>query len=220
MLGMTPLTNIGARLRGLCAQHHATWIFAATLDRLGRDDLPIVQFVDQLADASTWAPSRRNQIFGSTRPSNGPYPYIVALQIPAYDAFLQATTPLSDRFTPSSPAQLIHDLVGHLLLGQPTTPSGELVACAGVAGFSWEAGADYFVNALLMFSLGLPLYEDVVPAQCCVDQTLAAACDAACNRGWHLRRALKFEGGVTPMAFSIVAQWQRLFAEASTGGPL
>jgi hypothetical protein len=219
VLDLMPPVRISEAVRALCWRHRALPVFAATLERLGRVELPIVQFVEQLDGTSSWSPLRRDHFFGVQDVPRGPGARLVGLRVPGYEAFLQATSPRVDWEAPCQPGLLIHDLIGHLLLAQPTTPRGEIVACAGAAGFSWEAGADYFVNALLMFSLGLPLFEDVVPGRCQIDSALASACDSAWTRGRHLCRQLAPpRADVIPLTFLLVEQWTRLRADPHPGG--
>lgn len=208
---MRAAPSVASTIRALCSRERALPVFGATLRRLDKPELPIVRFVEQLDGDASWAADRRDQFFGPPCPPRGPVARFVGLRVPPFEAFQQATAPGTDWDAPCPPGQLIHDLVGHFLLAQPTTPRGEIVACAGVAGFSWEAGADYFVNALLMFSLGLPLFEDVVPGRCEVDAALSSECDAAWTRGRHHREQLGFaRADVTSLAFLLVERWDRL----------
>jgi len=53
-----------------------------------------------------------------------------------------------------------HDIVGHITLKNNVTSKGEILATAGMCGFSFELGKFYFVNAILIFSLGYRLFDD------------------------------------------------------------
>lgn len=54
---------------------------------------------------------------------------------------------------------LFHDLVGHVTLKNNVTSKGEILATAGMCGFSFELGKFYFINAILIFSLGYKLFD-------------------------------------------------------------
>ena len=54
---------------------------------------------------------------------------------------------------------LFHDLIGHITLKNNVTSKGEILATAGMCGFSFELGKFYFMNALLIFSLGYKLFD-------------------------------------------------------------
>lgn len=210
--------DISIVLRHTCEHNRSVEIFSRTLQRLEDETLPNSKFVKQLTDPTSWTSERRQHFFGSQGSGNGPLPVWVNSCIPDFEAFLQKIAPDTDRFIPFSSGQLIHDLIGHLLLKQPTTPRGEIVACAGAAGFSWDAGADFFVNALLMFSLGLPIFEGVTIGHCPVDQALVQDCNWAWNRSKTLRNLLNTEDvDVTALAFQIVEQWPILTGYSSVG---
>ncbi len=52
-----------------------------------------------------------------------------------------------------------HDIVGHIILKNNVTSKGEILATAGMCGFSFELGKFWFVNAILIFSLGYRLFD-------------------------------------------------------------
>jgi len=52
-----------------------------------------------------------------------------------------------------------HDIVGHIILKNNVTSKGEILATAAMCGFSFELGKFYFINALLIFSLGYRLFD-------------------------------------------------------------
>ena len=52
-----------------------------------------------------------------------------------------------------------HDIIGHITLKNNVTSKGEILATAGMCGFSFELGKFYFVNAILIFSLGYKLFD-------------------------------------------------------------
>jgi hypothetical protein len=54
---------------------------------------------------------------------------------------------------------LFHDLVGHITLKNNISSKGEILATAGMCGFSFELGKFYFINAILIFSLGYKLFD-------------------------------------------------------------
>jgi len=52
-----------------------------------------------------------------------------------------------------------HDIVGHITLKNKINSKGEILATAGMCGFSFELGKFWFVNAILIFSLGYKLFN-------------------------------------------------------------
>lgn len=203
--------SVTIQVREICYRHAGLELFSRISEHLANSERPIVRFLARLPVPATEIESLRTELFGTSGPITGPSAVEVAQLVPEYEAFLQSVAPQTHREQPVVPALLMHDLVGHLLLEQPTTPRGELIACAGVAGFSWAAGADYFVNSILMFSLGLPLFDDVVPGICEFDDILAAECELAWKRAGHYRRRLSTSThGVTALVYLILRHWDCL----------
>lgn len=203
--------SVTIQVREICLRHAELELFSRISGHLANSERPIARFLARLPIPATELEAVRTELFGAPGPTTGPSAVEVAQLVPEYEAFLQSVAPTTLREQPVVPALLVHDLVGHLLLEQPTTPRGELIACAGVAGFSWSAGADYFVNAILMFSLGLPLFDDVVPGRCEIDDVLAAECELAWKRAGHHRRRLTTSAeGVTALAYILLRHWDYL----------
>jgi hypothetical protein len=199
------------QVREICHHHAEHELFSRISAHLANSEHPIVRFLARLPVPATEFESLRTELFGAQGPITGPSAVEIAQMVPEYETFLQTVAPTTHREQPVVPALLVHDLVGHLLLEQPPTPRGELIACAGVAGFSWTAGADYFVNAILMFSLGLPLFDDVVPGRCEIDDILAAECALAWKRaGYYRRRLSSSSHGVTALAYLLLCHWDYL----------
>ncbi len=210
--------SVAIQVREICSRHAELELFSRISGLLANSERPIARFLSRLPIPVAELESVRTELFGAPGPTVGPSAVEVAQLVPEYGTFLQSVAPATLRECSVAPAQLVHDLVGHLLLEQPTTPRGELIACAGVAGFSWVAGADYFVNAVLMFSLGLPLFDDVVPGQCEIDDVLAAECELAWERaGRHRRRLTTSAEGVTALAYLLLRHWDHLKAPTSKG---
>lgn len=199
------------QIREICSSHSRIELFSRIGEHISNSDRPITRFLDLLPIPTSRLDSVRAEVFACPRiPVGLPLSTVIRIA-PEYEAFLQSLDPSPLHESIFDPALIIHDLVGHILLEQPTTPYGELVACAGVAGFSWIAGADYFVNAILMFSLGLPLFDDVEPDVCEIDDNLAAECGMAWELGRLYRlRLTDSSEGVTALAYLILERWSYL----------
>lgn len=203
--------SVAMQVREICARHAELELFSRLGGYLANSDRPIARFLARLPISATELESVRAELFGAQGSATGPSAVEVVQLIPEYAAFLQSIAPATLCEQSVVPALLVHDLVGHLLLKQPTTPRGELIACAGVSGFSWSAGADYFVNAILMFSLGLPLFDDVVPSRCEIDDILAAECALAWECGIrHRQRLTTSTEGVAALAYLLLRRWAHL----------
>lgn len=203
--------GIAIQVCEICYRYSQVELFSRISAHLANSDRPIVRFLARLPAPAPELESIRTELFGIPGPTIGPSAAEVAQLVPEYEAFLQLVAPTTLREQAVVPALLVHDLIGHLLLGQPTTPRGELIACAGTAGFSWDAGADYFINAILMFSLGLPVYEDVVPGRCDIDDSLVAECALAWERAKYYRQRLTTSAsGVTVLAYLLLRHWDDL----------
>lgn len=200
------------QVQEICSRHAGVELFARISRYLANSDRPITRFLARLPIPASEIESVRKDLFGAPSTTVGLSAVQVAQLIPEYGILLQSLSPPTLCEQLVAPAQLIHDLVGHVLLRQPTTPRGELIACAGVAGFCWEAGADYFVNAILMFSLGLPLFDNVVPGLCEIDDVLAAECALAWVNARHYRRQItsSVDDGVTALAYLILRHWNQM----------
>jgi hypothetical protein len=205
--------SVTMQVHEISSRHAELELFSQISGYLANSERPIARFLARLPIPAIELESVRTELFGTPGLAIGPSAIEVAHLVPEYETFLQSVAPTTLREQPVVPALLVHDLVGHLILEQPTTPRGELIACAGVAGFSWEAGADYFINAILMFSLGLPLFDDVVPGRCEIDAILAAECALAWKRAGHYRRQLTTSPrGVTALAYLLLHHWNYLKA--------
>ena len=85
-----------------------------------------------------------------------------------------------------------HDIVGHITLKNNVTPKGEILATAGMCGFSFELGKYYFVNAILIFSLGYRLFDDTRSDYSDISKYIEDI-DMAYKNGLKLRKFLNFD---------------------------
>lgn len=180
--------------------------------RLSNDLLPISCFVDKLSSKPVWTTAEMCQYFGSAPVKNvGIVADTVFCQIPEYKQFLEANHFSDAHEERLDSSMLIHDLVGHILFGNSTDAEGELEACAVVMGFCPASGTDYFICALLMFSFGYQLFDDVPPAHVLVNDYYARRLNAAYREGEELRRFTGFSSdGKIATAGYIVRQWHQL----------
>jgi hypothetical protein len=200
--------QIKDNLYGICECYRQFPLFAETQKRLSNFEYPISRFVGQLDGPDSWSYVRILSIFGAQPIPCGPTRRLVAGLIPSYELFLRATGSQIEIDGICDTSLLVHDLIGHLLLDQPITSRGEILACAGVAGFSWSSGADYFINSILMLSFGLPLIENVTPDNVVIDDDIATAIHNSWIRGkvlWSVS-GLK-DSKPNGLAYTILEQW-------------
>lgn len=202
--------SIAVKVHEICKRHEDFPIFAQTLYRLSISSISITQFVEQIKedDTASWSQIRIKHFFGTPNRPRAPSPRTVSMSVPNFESFLRSTCSNVEWDINSDESLLLHDLIGHLLLAQPITPHGEIIACAGVAGFSFSAGADYFINAILMFSLGLPLFDNVTASRCYIDSSLALKCHAAWRHGRIIRHHIGMEEeDVVKLVTLVVEKW-------------
>ena len=84
-----------------------------------------------------------------------------------------------------------HDLIGHITLKNNITSKGEILATAGMCGFSFELGKFYFVNAILIFSLGYNLFDGTRSDNSDITQYIDEI-NLSYQRGIRLRDYLNF----------------------------
>ena len=87
---------------------------------------------------------------------------------------------------------LFHDIVGHIILKNDVTSKGEILATAGMCGFSFELGKFYFVNAILIFSLGYKLFDDTRSDYSDISKYIEDI-NIAYKNGLKLRKFLNFD---------------------------
>ena len=199
-------------LLALLTAHQDCVLFRAALDRLLQPALPIASFVSALDQKSAWTTAEIRAFFGESRKPE-PQRRIaeIAALIPEYGEFLDQHGFHPHRDTAIDPAEFVHDAIGHIALEHPITPRGEVVACAGVAGFSSKIGMDYFINALLMFCLGYRLFDDVPPAQVPFDSAVREDIAAAYGAGSALARHLAYSEQGQALAVDFIVQaWPRI----------
>lgn len=85
-----------------------------------------------------------------------------------------------------------HDIIGHIVLKNNVTSKGEILATAGMCGFSFELGKFYFVNALLIFSLGYKLFDDTRSDYSDISKYIEDI-NIVYKNGLKLRKFLKFD---------------------------
>lgn len=199
-------------IRPLCQKYSKFELFFAVQQRLSNDLLPISCFVDKLSSKTVWTTAEMCQYFVSTPIKNVAISAdTVFCQIPDYKQFLEKNRFSGVHEEHLDLSILIHDLVGHLLFGNLTDAEGELEACAVVMGFCPASGTDYFICALLMFSFGYQLFDDVHPAHILVNDYYARRLNAAYLEGKELRQLSEFtsnDKGTT--AGYIVKRWYQL----------
>lgn len=206
------------QVREICSRHSKLELFSRIDEHISNCDNPITRFLNLLPMTTAELNLIRAKVFVAPRvPVDLSLSTIIQV-VPEYEAFLQSLDQNALHESTLPPALIIHDLVGHILLEQPTTQHGELVACAGVVGFSWAAGVDYFINAILMFSLGQPLFDDVELGWCEIDDNLAAECSMAWELGKAYRQRLSFSSeGVTALAYLLLERWDYLSIPLTRG---
>ncbi len=203
-------------LQNVLAEHRTLTPFALAAARLADDTVPITWFVAELQTRPTWSTAEVRAFFGQASPGRpgGCTHRALALLVPEYEEFLDRHGFHADRGEAADPAEFVHDAIGHIALGNPVTPLGELFACAGVAGFSHAMGIDYFINALLMFSLGYRLFDDVPPARVTITPEVGAAIGAAHGAGASLAESVGFSDRDKhdTLAF-VVGNWERILQQ-------
>jgi len=85
-----------------------------------------------------------------------------------------------------------HDIIGHIALKNDVTSKGEILATAGMCGFSFELGKFYFVNAILIFSLGYKLYDNTKSDYSNISEYIEDI-NIAYSNGQKLRNFLNFD---------------------------
>lgn len=196
----------------LLTAHQDCALFRDALNRLRQPALPIASFVSALEKKPAWTTAEIRAFFGDSRKPE-PQRRIaeIAALIPEYGEFLDQHCFHAHRDNAIDPAEFVHDAIGHIALGNPITPRGEVVACAGVAGFSSKIGMDYFINALLMFCLGYRLFDDVPPARVPVDSAVREDIDVAYRAGSALAQRLEYSEQGQAMAMDFIIQaWPRI----------
>lgn len=84
-----------------------------------------------------------------------------------------------------------HDLIGHITLKNNVTSKGEILATAGMCGFSFELGKFYFINAILIFSLGYKLFDGTRSDHSDISEYIKEI-NISYNNGKKLRTYLSF----------------------------
>lgn len=199
-------------ISSLLAAHQDCALFRTASRHLGVSALPIARFVSALAQKQDWTSAEIRAFFGDSRKSD-PQCRIadITALIPEYRAFLDQHDFHPCRNAAIDPAEFVHDIIGHAALGHPVTPRGEILACAGVAGFSPEVGMDYFINALLMFCLGYRLFDDVPPARVRLDSATRKDIDTAFEAGSELANRLAYSEQGQAFALEFIVQaWPRI----------
>lgn len=84
-----------------------------------------------------------------------------------------------------------HDLIGHITLKNNVTSKSEILATAGMCGFSFELSKFYFINAILIFSLGYKLFDETRSDHSDISEYVKEI-NIAYNNGKKLRTYLSF----------------------------
>jgi len=95
-----------------------------------------------------------------------------------------------------------HDIVGHIILKNNVTSKGEILATAGMSGFSFELGKFFFVNAILIYSLGYRLFDDTKSDYSDISKYIDDI-NIAYENGLKLRKFLKFNENILNNNLSI-----------------
>jgi len=199
------------------AQYRFLTPFALVAARLADDTAPISRFVANLQSKPSWTTADVRAYFGQAvagRRSRRSHRTLTLL-VPEYGAFLDSHGFHPSRDEPADSAEFVHDAIGHIALGNPVTPIGELYACSGMAGFSHSVGIDYFINALLMFSFGHQLFDDVPPARVAITPDVGAAIGAAYDAGACLAEAVGYsDRGKHDTLEFVMGSWKKILQQA------
>jgi hypothetical protein len=149
-------------LEPLCKRYATLTPFRLVERRLRQSDAPIARFVREVERRAQWGPPELTEFFGvgsarAVRRGD------VSDRVADYAEFLRREGLRDDPEDRICAADLIHDLIGHIVFGNGTGPVGEIQATAAVFGFCPAVGVDYFINALLMFALGYSIFVGTTP---------------------------------------------------------
>lgn len=128
----------------ISSRHAELELFSQISGYLANSERPIARFLARLPIPAIELESVRTELFGTPGLAIGTSAIEVAHLVPEYETFLQSVAPTTLREQPVVPALLVHDLVGHLILEQPTTPRGDSSPALASQGSLREAGADYY----------------------------------------------------------------------------
>ena len=207
-------------LRHLVYAHVHDMPFGLAAIRLADKSAPISRFVEELERKPVWRTAEVRAFFSQAGPRRtGGYRHKeLAQQVPQYGRFLDRNRFQPNREELADPSEFVHDAIGHIALGHPVTPLGEICACAGVVGFSSTVGLDYFINALLMFSLGYQLFDDVPPATVAITSEVGAVIEAAYLGGTTLAQTVGYtDRNKHDTLVFVIDRWSQILLQSGGG---